>query len=443
MKEVTRLFSDLKNISGNIAKADFIRTNMSNKTFMNSLRFLIRTDNPTGISTKKYDKWEDSDSMFIDESKNPPKETTLEDIFSYLEVHNSGRDEDVRYIRTFGNVWCEDEEDKEFYKRIICKDYPIGVDAKSLNKIVPNFIPVWDVCLCNKYYDKPSLVDGSREFAIGTKIDGCRCVAVKENGNVRLISRQGKAWLGLIDVEEDIKNINADNFVFDGELTVDDFMKYPSNDVYKMTTKIISTKDEYKKGITLNVFDMLSLDDWYNQTCTQPYSVRHENLKNTLNKTKYNHLNFVDDIYVGKDPSKIEELMKGIVREEDWEGLVIKFTDSFYSWKRTNDWLKVKAFDEMDLIIKDIEEGTNANQGRLGALICEIEHPTLGHIEAKVGSGYSEDERIRLWSMKDKLIGRVISVQYFEQTVNEKTNVKSLRFPVFLELKEEGQLPNN
>ena len=238
MKEVTRLFSDLKNISGNIAKADFIRTNMSNKTFMNSLRFLIRTDNPTGISTKKYDKWEDSDSMFIDESKNPPKETTLEDIFSYLEVHNSGRDEDVRYIRTFGNVWCEDEEDKEFYKRIICKDYPIGVDAKSLNKIIPNFIPVWDVCLCNKYYDKPSLVDGSREFAIGTKIDGCRCVAVKENGNVRLISRQGKVWLGLIDVEEDIKNINADNFVFDGELTVDDFMKYPSNDVYKMTTKL-------------------------------------------------------------------------------------------------------------------------------------------------------------------------------------------------------------
>ena len=443
MKEVTRLFSDLKNISGNIAKADFIKTNMSNKTFMNSLKFLIRTDNPTGISTKKYDKWEDSDSMFIDESKNPPKETTLEDIFSYLEVHNSGRDEDVRYIRTFGNIWCEDEEDKEFYKRIICKDYPIGVDAKSLNKIIPNFIPVWDVCLCNKYYDKPSLVDGSREFAIGTKIDGCRCVAVKENGNVRLISRQGKAWLGLIDVEEDIKNINVDNFVFDGELTVDDFMKYPSNDVYKMTTKIISTKDEYKKGITLNVFDMLSLDDWYNQTCTQPYSVRHENLKNTLNKTKYNHLNFVDDIYVGKDPSKIEELMKGIVREEDWEGLVIKFTDSFYSWKRTNDWLKVKAFDEMDLIIKDVEEGTNANQGRLGALICEIEHSTLGHIEAKVGSGYSEDERIRFWSMKDELIGRVISVQYFEQTVNEKTNVKSLRFPVFLELKEEGQLPNN
>jgi DNA ligase-1 len=79
----------------------------------------------------------------------------------------------------------------------------------------------------------------------------------------------------------------------------------------------------------------------------------------------------------------------------------------------------------------------------LGALICEIEHPKLGHIEAKVGSGYSEEERIRFWKIKNELIGRVISVQYFEQTENTSTHVKSLRFPVFLELKEEGQLPNN
>jgi DNA ligase-1 len=76
-------------------------------------------------------------------------------------------------------------------------------------------------------------------------------------------------------------------------------------------------------------------------------------------------------------------------------------------------------------------------------LICEIEHPKLGHIEAKVGSGYSEEERNRFWNIKDELIGRTISVQYFEQTENTSTHIKSLRFPVFLELKEEGQEPNN
>ena len=97
----------------------------------------------------------------------------------------------------------------------------------------------------------------------------------------------------------------------------------------------------------------------------------------------------------------------------------------------------------MDLIVKGYEEGSNSLAGKLGALICEVENPTLGHIEAKVGSGYSEEERSRFWNMRDNLVGRVISVQYFEQTVNSTTGIKSLRFPVFLELKEEGQEPNN
>lgn len=441
MKEVTKLFMDLCNTQGTNAKQSFVMNLEKNEEFIQSLKFLLRTDNPTGISSKKYDKWDDV-SMFDDENV-PNIKATLNDLFNYLEVNNTGRDTDIRWVHSFVDSWSECEEDKDFLRKIVIKDYPIGIDVKGVNKAIPNLIPTWDCCLCNKYYDKPSLVDGTREFGISVKIDGNRCIAVKENGTIKLISRQGKIWEGLIEVEEDIKNLNVDNKVFDGELTIDNFMKYPSKDVYKMTTKLISTKDKEKHGITFNIFDCMDLSDWNKKDCSLTYRERHDELRNILGDTKHEHLNFVEDIYVGKDVNKIEEFMKGIVRTDDWEGLVIKFTDSKYSWKRTNDWLKVKAFDEMDLIIKGVEEGTNANKGRLGALICEIEHPTIGHIEAKVGSGYSEDERIRLWSIKDELIGRVISVQYFEQTVNEKTNVKSLRFPVFLELKEEGQEPNN
>lgn len=218
-------------------------------------------------------------------------------------------------------------------------------------------------------------------------------------------------------------------------------MKYPSKDVYKMTTKIISTKDEEKKGVCLNIFDGLSLNQWNEKRCVQPYYSRHLYLSELSSDNNSDALNFLKDIYTGYNPAKIEELMKGIVREEDWEGLVIKFTDSKYEWKRSKNWLKVKAFDEMDLIVRSVEEGTNKNQNTLGALVCEIEHPKFGHIEAKVGSGYSDEERDRFWSMN--MIGRVISVQYFEVTENTTTGIKSLRFPVFLELKEEGQLPNN
>lgn len=437
-KQITQALNELSSISGTNAKIDFIK-NHDDEQLKEVYKWLFDNSRISGIAEKKFEK--QVDSLLGDFGTCDIKEIT--DVFRYLDFHNTGSDEAISTVQWYMSEICSTDEEKETFKKIVCKNFPLGVDSKTINKCFPKLIPTFDVCLCDKYYDKPELVDGKREFAISTKIDGCRCVAIKENGNVKLVSRQGKPWLGCKEIEQAIKNLPIDNFVLDGEITIKDFMNYPSKDVYKMTTKIISTKDEEKKGVCLNIFDSLPLNQWNEKRCVQPYYSRHLFLSELSSDNKSDALNFLEDIYTGNDVSKIEELMKGIVREQDWEGLVIKFTDSVYEWKRSKNWLKVKAFDEMDLIVTGVEEGTNSNEGKLGALICEIEHPELGHIEAKVGSGYSEEERNRLWNMKDELIGRVISVQYFEQTENTSTHIKSLRFPVFLELKEEGQEPNN
>ena len=433
--EITKALAEISSISSGNEKLAWLKAH-DDKDLKEVFKWYFDNSYPTGISEKKYGRG-------IEGSTSVRVNITFSDVMDYLKVHNTGRDSDLDYIMAARMIICATPEESECYKKLVCKNYPMGIDAKTINKVFKNLVPTFDVCLCDKYYDRPELVDGTREFAISTKIDGCRVIAIKEEGNVRLISRQGKPWTGLVEVENDIKNLVADNFVLDGELTIDNFMKYPSKEVYKMTTKIVSTKDEVKKGITLNAFDMMSLANWNEKNCSLTYDERQTLLKNTLKATDHPHISYVEDVYTGYDVSKIEELMKGVVRTEDWEGLVIKFTNSIYEWKRSKNWLKVKAFDEMDLIVKGYEEGSNSLVGKLGALICEIEHPTLGHIEAKVGSGYSEEERSRFWSTKDELIGRTISVQYFEQTVNSTTGTKSLRFPVFLELKEAGQEPNN
>lgn len=436
---ICKVLKKIGSISGTNEKIALIKS-IDDDDLKEVYKWLFDNSRISGIAEKKFEKdygFELAGDFTTCDQK------TIQDVFRYLDSHHTGAGKDVIEVKDLMEKICTTDEEKEIFKKIVCKNLPLGVDSKTINKCFPGLIPTFDVCLCDKYYDKPELVDGSRQFAISTKIDGCRCIAIKENGNVRLVSRQGKLWLGCKEIEEAIQKLPMDNFVLDGEITIKNFMKYSSKDVYKMTTKIISTKDEIKKGVCLNVFDHLLLKEWNKKECDLMYGERRILLENLLEGNKSDALSFVEDIYIGNDPAKIEQLMKGIVRKDDWEGLVIKFTDSKYEWKRSKNWLKVKAFDEMDLIIKDVEEGTNSNKGRLGALICEIEHPKLGHIEAKVGSGYSEDERIRFWDMKKELIGRVISVQYFEQTENTSTHVKSLRFPVFLELKEEGQLPNN
>ena len=76
----------------------------------------------------------------------------------------------------------------------------------------------------------------------------------------------------------------------------------------------------------------------------------------------------------------------------------------------------------MDVIIRGYEEGNNSYKDTLGAFLCEINHPEFGNIKCKVGGGYSEDERKQFWKNKDEMIGRVISIQYFELTENTDTH---------------------
>ena len=55
-----------------------------------------------------------------------------------------------------------------------------------------------------------------------------------------------------------------------------------------------------------------------------------------------------------------------------------------------------------------------------------------------VGSGLSDADRAAIWADPDAYIGRVATIQYFEET-NDADGKLSIRFPVFKELCVEGK----
>ena len=440
--EIKSICDKIKFISSTNEKKEFLAS-ITDEDFKNFLRWLFDSSIVSGLSDKKinkdvgYDMFENYKSNVLDEN------TTIFNVFKYLENHKTGTDDDIRTMQWYRNHLCKNDEEKEFFNRVVTKDLPLGCDVKILNSVWKGLIPTFSVGLCDVYYKNPKLVDGTEDFILDSKTDGCRCVAIKENGNVRLVSRQGKSWLGMVEIENALKESPYDNVVFDSEITILNPQNYPSKDVYKMTTKIVSTKDEEKHGLQLNCFDYMTLEEWNKQESKYPCIERKAQLEEIIKTINSPHLVYVENLYVGHDVNKIEEFMSGIVREKDMEGLVLKFCRSKYEWKRSKNWLKIKQMDELDAYIVGYTEGKNQLSNMLGTFVCEIDHPTFGKLHFDCGSGYSLDERKRFWEEKDNLIGRVISVQYFEQTINEDTQVKSLRFPVFLELKEEGQEPNN
>ena len=70
----------------------------------------------------------------------------------------------------------------------------------------------------------------------------------------------------------------------------------------------------------------------------------------------------------------------------------------------------------------------------LGAFLVRYKEGNI----VKVGSGFSKELRQEIWKNPDAYIGKVISVQYFEETVNQQGGI-SLRFPVYLDFRTDKQ----
>jgi DNA ligase-1 len=107
--------------------------------------------------------------------------------------------------------------------------------------------------------------------------------------------------------------------------------------------------------------------------------------------------------------------------------------DEPYKGKRSKDLLKVKKFFDDEYEVIDTEMGPfryvlNGREHEETMLSCVM----INHkgYTVRVGSGFAIDQRQEFYQNPDKILGKVILVQYFEETKNQDGGI-SLRFPTF------------
>lgn len=366
--------------------------------------------------------------------------STMQGLMEYILKHNTGKDMVISLIHDF-----KDGIDVDYYElfdSIITKSLTLGVDVLSINKCMDNIIPVFSVQLANKYFDKPEIVEG-KAFALTRKIDGSRIIAIKENGEVTFYTRQGQLYEGLVDLEKEMLETMPDNICLDGELTILDANGLSSKDQYKACMKI-SRRDGIKHGLKMLVFDCMNASEFKNQLCNRPYKDRRKMLvhifrnfftgildyDNTeLANNNHTYFELLPILYEGEDTSKITEILNEQVNNGE-EGIMINVLDAGYEFKRTNSLLKCKLMRDLDLEVVGVEEGTGNFEGMCGALLVRYKEGNI----VKVGSGLSKELRQEIWKNPDSYIGKIIAVQYFEETTNQNGGL-SLRFPVYLDLR--------
>ena len=381
-----------------------------------------------GVSTKKLYKENAADAPFDIGS--------VFELFDYLENHNTGRDVDIAVCQyALDYFGSRDGQLAALLEMLICKDLSIGCDYKTINKEIPGLIKTFSCMLAQKYFDSPGKLEG-KTFAITAKLDGFRLIAIKDSsGSVKFYSRVGQLVEGLVEIEQEFKNI-PNNMAFDGELTISNYFEMSSKDAYKAASKIIRLKgDTAKTGLTYRVFDCMTAEEFLAQKCDKTYDERRAMLDTFANRVDLKHIEVLPVLYRGDDTSKVIEWLNRITAD-DGEGVMCNVCSEKYSWTRSWALVKVKKMQDVDLQIIGFEEGSGRLSGTLGALLVRYKNNNI----VKVGSGFSDELRKEIWNNQADWFSSVVSVQYFEETNSD--NGVSLRFPVFLERRVDKLTPD-
>lgn len=411
MEQVFKIFEELMGTTKKSEKAAILIRNQGNRLFTSTLKWLLDPFVLTGISSKKLSKNVSYDTTPIQ---------TWEDMMVYFENHHTGSDDDIRIVQGF--IESQPEEQREYYRALVTKSLKLGVDAKSVNDVIPNLIPTFSVQL-GIPREKCKIKSGEW-FSLSQKLNGNRCVFV----NGKMMSRQGKEFTGLDHILSDIQKVVDNGIVLDGELVGKNEEGLSDSANFQKSTGIANSKDADKTSLKYVIFDTLRLEEFQNGKSEYTYKIRRQlllELKETIAKHNLKNIEVVQMFYEGIDQTEIDKWLD-YCEEHDYEGCMINL-DSPYECKRVKSLQKAKMFKDIDLCCISVNEAiTGKYKGTLGSITCKYKNGTVD-----VGSGFSDEQRGYYFNNPNEIVGKIITVKYKETTTN-KEGGESLQFPVFV-----------
>ena len=366
--------------------------------------------------------------------KNMDKGITENDysLFEILDKLNN------REVTGHSAIKLVNSQDILIYK-IIDKDLKIRTGAKVINKAFPGLIPEFNVALAQNYDSK---CDWNDSWYASRKLDGVRCLAVVDDeGECTLYSRMGKEFTTLNKIKEAIEATNIINTVFDGEVCL---MDEDGNEDFQGVMKQLRRKDHQIENPTFMIFDAIYKPDFDKGKSTIKLSDRLQTLRTWLhdfNSRNRNQdtLRYLDQFQIINDEHF--NTWAQMASNNDWEGFMVR-KDVGYEGKRSKNLLKVKTFHDAEYEVIDADFGPMAvvrnGKEKQETMLSQVWIEHKGY-KVKVGSGFSQEQRITHYVPDfhpDSIIGKTITVQYFEETKNDKGGI-SLRFPTVKHIYEQ------
>ena len=352
-----------------------------------------------------------------------------DDLFSLLDDLNERRVTGHSAIQSVNGFIEKNKEFADVIYDVIDRNLKTRATTTLINSVMPGTVPTFDVALAEKFEGNEKKVNfDSGEWWASRKLDGVRCLAViDENGDIKFYSRAGNEFLTLGVLAEELKRLNLRSVVLDGEVCI---MKDGGLEDFQGIIKEIGRKEHTIQNPMYYVFDMLQNEEFNNQSGEIPLSTRL--LQLGVFFSLHSDLKCVAPLVQIQVSSREHfEEMVADATNLGYEGIMIR-KDVGYEGKRSKNLLKVKKMHDAEYVVVDVENGTHRviENGR------EVEEEMLRAVmvehkgnRVRVGSGFSIDQRRFYYQNPDEILGKTITVQYFEETTDQHGD-HSLRFPV-------------
>lgn len=307
---------------------------------------------------------------------------------------------------------------------ILDKDLKCRLGVKTVNKVLKKLgiieIPTYEVALA-KEWDKSPVWEDEEDWYASRKMDGVRCNILLRPGSITFLSRQGKVFETLGVLSQELLDYDGLAVILDGEVAL---RTADGKDDFQGLMKQIRRKNHTIQEPVFHAFDILYMEgpQWH-------FRGRQKHLRGFLKELNSARIKRVRQKKV-KSEGQLQDLIIRADRK-GWEGLILR-KDAPYKAGRSKDLLKVKKMKDLEARVVGICHGTmnivvDGAEKTINVMtraVIEYKGGTVG-----VGSGWSVAERRKYFKKPEKLIGKVLTVQYFEETTNEKGGY-GLRFPV-------------
>lgn len=246
--------------------------------------------------------------------------------------------------------------------------------------------------------------DNANYFANNILVHNCRCVATKTNNSISLKSRQGKEFVGLNHIREELLLKMQDGESWDGELYNDDL-------TFQNIISLVKKDQHESIKIEYHIYDVIS---------DKTFKERFDG----ISEGKY--VKIVDTYDVGSHDEIGQYHLKFV--EEGYEGAIIRVGDCPYkAGHRSNKLLKLKNWDDDEFEIVGVKPDVHNEQGMF---ICK--NPQGGTFDVRMKG--EDEERMYYLQHPEEFIGKMVTVKFFEFTTSTPPKP---RFPTGLKIKED------